>query len=64
MSDDRSDEGGAAADDATPGLAPAPVLAVVRAAGLHWNYAFTIVNIALLAVFAWCAVSTLGTSAA
>ncbi len=44
-------------------LVVAPVLAVVRATGLHWNYAFTIVNIALLAVFAWCAVSTLGTSA-
>ncbi len=44
-------------------LVVAPVLAVVRAAGLHWNHAFTIVNIALLAVFAWCALSTLGTSA-
>jgi hypothetical protein len=44
-------------------LAVAPVLAVVRATGLHWNHAFTIVNITLLAVFAWCALSTLGTSA-
>ena len=40
-------------------LVAAPVLAVVRATGLHWNHAFTIVNIALLGVFAWCAVSTL-----
>lgn len=44
-------------------LVAAPVLAVVRATGLHWNHAFTIVNIALLTVFAWCALSTLGTSA-
>ena len=41
----------------------APVLVVVRASGLHWNHAFTIVNIALLTVFASCALSTLGTSA-
>ena len=41
----------------------APVLAVVRAIGLHWNHAFTMVNIALLAVFAWCALPRLGTSA-
>src|SRR4029078_1209139 len=34
-------------------LVAAPVLAVVRATGLHWNHAFTIVNIALLTVFAW-----------
>ena len=44
-------------------LAVAPVLAVVRATGLHWNHAFTVVNIALLGVFAWYALSTLGTSA-
>src|SRR4029079_1770953 len=44
-------------------LVAAPVLAVVRATGLHWNDAFRIVNIALLGVFAWCALSTLGTSA-
>lgn len=40
-------------------LLVAPVLAAVRGLGLHWNIAFTAVNLALLAGFAWCAAARL-----
>lgn len=45
-------------------LVVAPVLFVARLAGVHWNHAFTVVNIALLTGFAWCAIARLRLHAA